>query len=182
MSGQMSTAAVKVAPGPTAVDTFVLRWWPSPHRFRLLDKVAVMLSQAGEVSAIWFAITALAAVTVVLSTGQAIVCGAAIIGEWVLTNRFVKRFVWRARPIPEQADPRGVRRPSSSSLPSGHSSASAFAAVFVGSATGWLVPMLVVAILVGCSRFHLRVHYPTDVFAGWLWGATLAAVLLLVLR
>ncbi len=178
----MNTAAVRVAPGPTGIDTLVLRAWPSPHRFRLLDRVAVRLSQAGEVSAIWFAITALAALTVVVSTGQAIVCGIAIVAEWVLTNRFVKRFVWRARPTPEQADPRGVRRPSSSSLPSGHSSASAFSAVFVGSSTGWLAPMVALAILIGCSRFHLRVHYPTDVIAGWLWGAVLAGGLLLLVR
>jgi undecaprenyl-diphosphatase len=178
----MKLASLRVPPGPTGVDAAVMRFWPSAHRFSLLDLVAVRLSQMGEVSAVWFVITALSAAMVLVSTGQAILLGIGIVLEWVLTNRVVKRFVWRERPIPEQPDLRGVRRPSSSSLPSGHSSASAFATVFVGTTVGWTVPMGMLACLLGCSRFHLRVHYPTDVFAGWAWGAALGAFALIAIR
>lgn len=178
----MKTASLRVPPGPTGVDCAVMRLWPSMHRFSVLDLAAIRLSQIGEVSAVWFVITAISAAMLLVSTGQAIALGLGIIGEWVLTNRVVKRFIWRERPTPERPDPRGVRRPSSSSLPSGHSSASAFAAVFVGTAVGWTVPMGVLAFLLGCSRFHLRVHYPTDVFAGWAWGAALGALTLIAIH
>jgi membrane-associated phospholipid phosphatase len=180
MSGQMETASVRVPPGPSSLDLAVMRRWPSTHRFPMLDWVAVRLSQAGEVSAVWFVITGLAAALVLNSTREAVVLALGLIVEWLLTNRVVKRYVWRARPTPECPDPRGVRRPSSSSLPSGHSSASAFAAVAVGWTTGWLLPMSVLAFLLGCSRFHLRVHYPTDVMAGWAWGALLGSGALMV--
>ena len=178
----MKSASLRVPPGPTSIDSAVMRVWPSTHRFSVLDLAAVRLSQMGEVSAVWFVITAISAAMVLVSTGQAILLGAGIVLEWVLTNRVVKRFVWRERPNPEQPDLLGVRRPSSSSLPSGHSSASAFAAVFVGPAVGWTVPMGVLAFLLGCSRFHLRVHYPTDVFAGWAWGASLGALTLIAIH
>jgi undecaprenyl-diphosphatase len=176
MSGHLKKAIVAIPDGPNVIDTAVMSAWPQTHRHRLLDTVAVRLSQMGEVSAVWFGLAVLAFLVGDLTTRRALLAVGGIVFEWVLTNRVVKAFVWRSRPLPANADPRGVRRPSSSSLPSGHSSASAFAAVFVGGMSGWWPPMALIAFMLGCSRAHLRVHYPTDVIAGWVWGITLGSV------
>ncbi len=163
-------------PDAFPLDLAVMARTPQTGRFAWLDVLAVNLSRIGEVSGVWFALTLVAFFTKRLSSREAIICVLAITAEWVITNRVVKHQVHRDRPTPEQPDPKGVRRPTSSSFPSGHSSASAFSAALVGSLTGWWLPMGVLAIALGWSRMHLRVHYPTDVFAGWLWGAALGWV------
>jgi undecaprenyl-diphosphatase len=130
---------------------------------------------------VWFGLTVLAFLTHRLTTRRAILCALAITVEWVLTNRVVKHQMHRDRPTSDQPDPKGVRRPTSSSFPSGHSSASAFSAALVGSWSGWWLPMGILAAALGWSRVHLRVHYPTDVVAGWLWGAALGLLIALLL-
>jgi membrane-associated phospholipid phosphatase len=180
MSGQSKRLLINAAPGPAPVDAALMQRWPDTHRWKWLDAFAIRLSQAGEVSAVWFASAVLAFLIGRLGTRAAVIAVAVIVAEWVLTNRIVKRYLWRPRPIPTQPDPRGVRRPSSSSLPSGHSSASACAATFVGAQTGWLIGMGALAFLLGCSRAHLRVHYPTDVIAGWAWGVVVGCVALVL--
>jgi undecaprenyl-diphosphatase len=79
------------------------------------------------------------------------------------------------------------------SFPSGHAAATAaIAAVLVfyfARSRSWPGRALVAAggallpALIGASRVYLGVHYPTDVIAGWLIGATVAVTtLLLVFR
>jgi len=59
------------------------------------------------------------------------------------------------------------------SFPSGHSSNSAtvYGSIARFSHKKWVTAAAVtVTLLVGCSRFCLGVHYPTDVLCGWLLG------------
>jgi undecaprenyl-diphosphatase len=72
---------------------------------------------------------------------------------------------------------RQVTMPRSTSWPSGHA-ASAFAfATGVGAAWPAVgVPLSVVASLVGYSRVHTGVHYPSDAIAGTVSGVSLAPV------
>jgi membrane-associated phospholipid phosphatase len=84
----------------------------------------------------------------------------------------VKRVVRRPRP----ADPRVrvlVGTPSRLSFPSAHATSTTAAAVLYGRLLGRpLVPLLVPPMAL--SRLVLGVHYPTDVAAGALLGATVA--------
>jgi undecaprenyl-diphosphatase len=98
--------------------------------------------------------------------------------EFILTNGPVKSIFRRHRPIEpvDRLEARGLRRPRTSSFPSGHSSAAAMAAVaLIG--TGWVGLLAVIlAALIASSRIFLRLHYPSDVIAGLIWGVSLGLV------
>ena len=68
-----------------------------------------------------------------------------------------------------------MRRPTTSSFPSGHASSAAFAATVL---TGWdgrrTAPLWwALAIAVATSRAFVRIHHPSDVVAGMATGAVL---------
>jgi undecaprenyl-diphosphatase len=101
----------------------------------------------------------------------------------------IKGIVTRPRPPAAEA----VTSAAGFSFPSGHAAATtAIAAVLVfyfARSRSWsrrllvAVAGLLLPALIGVSRVYLGVHYPTDVIAGWLIGATIAvASLLLVFR
>jgi undecaprenyl-diphosphatase len=91
----------------------------------------------------------------------------------------LKRTVVRQRPtitLPEI--PSLVPFPDHFSFPSGHACASMAVAMAVLLDTPLAgIPLLLVALAVGGSRFYLRVHYLTDVVVGQALGATTAALL-----
>ena len=81
--------------------------------------------------------------------------------------QLVKRSVVRARPVAELLGTVDVIAPDCFSFPSGH----AAAAMAVAFGYGFTFPGLAglfaaLAVLVGCSRVALGVHYPGDVVAG----------------
>jgi undecaprenyl-diphosphatase len=104
-----------------------------------------------------------------------------ISGTWLSSE--LKRTFNRDRP--------DVRSPlayeTSPSFPSGHAQLSAIVYLTMGVALArseprrrlrvfWVVLAMLLTILIGCSRFYLGVHYPTDVVAGWAIGMAWAAV------
>src|SRR4030066_1654388 len=69
------------------------------------------------------------------------------------------------------------------SMPSNHAvnafaSAAAFSYFFRRAA----LPMFIIAMLVAFSRIYIGVHYPSDVFAGALWGFLTAGIVILMYR
>ena len=98
--------------------------------------------------------------------------------ESLVVNQGVKRLFGRIRPT-EAGDPRfPVRRPSTSSFPSGHASSAFFAAALLTTATGkrmapvWYSTATVVAL----SRAYVRIHHPSDVVAGAAVGVVLGRI------
>ena len=65
------------------------------------------------------------------------------------------------------------------SFPSGHTGSSFAAAVvlFYRMPKKYGIPALVLAVLISLSRVYVGVHYPTDILAGALIGAGIAATL-----
>ena len=85
-----------------------------------------------------------------------------------------------AQPRPFQLDPSvKMAHESSHGLPSNHAQTSA---VFWGTAAPWIrkpwgiLLAVFLPLLIGLSRIYLGVHFPTDVFLGWVLGGGLAAV------
>jgi membrane-associated phospholipid phosphatase len=138
------------------------------------DKLFTTASHVGEFSMIWHAI----------SLGRGLAKGrrdqvlllAVLVGaESLIVNQGVKRLFKRTRPTTDGEDGLKVRRPMTSSFPSGHSSAAAFAAMMLTTWDGKRLGSVwyTVASIVGISRAYVRIHHGSDVVGGFVVGTLL---------
>jgi membrane-associated phospholipid phosphatase len=93
-----------------------------------------------------------------------------------VVSRTVKAAIERERP--EEHLAAVVRRPSTSSFPSGHTLAAFCTSFVLGDSDAQTAAFVAFASAVAVSRIHLRAHHPTDV----LGGAAIGSVLGLGLR
>lgn len=97
--------------------------------------------------------------------------------ESVVVNGLVKSLFRRSRPIVDHERPHRLRKPRTSSFPSGHASA---ATVFVIVAADGSRPSplhIALATTVAVSRIHVRIHHASDVLGGVVVGIGLGAAL-----
>jgi undecaprenyl-diphosphatase len=140
-----------------------------------LNTVMVAASTLGDWSLIWHITSA--ARGIVTSEFRQIVLLSCLLGvESLIVNQGIKRLFRRQRPTEHGAEGITVRKPRTSSFPSGHASAAAFSAVLLSALTGgwWIALWVAIAATVALSRFHVRIHHATDVIAGAVVGAALA--------
>jgi undecaprenyl-diphosphatase len=139
------------------------------------DTVFTTASWLGEFSLVWHVANVARGLTGGGRARQVPVLAALLGAESLLVNQGLKRLFRRPRPT-VAGDPRyPIRRPVTSSFPSGHASAAAFNAVLL---TGWdgrrSAPLWWgLALVVASSRAYVRIHHPSDVAAGLATGAVL---------
>jgi undecaprenyl-diphosphatase len=150
------------------------------ERFRgnpAIDRVFTTASHVGDFSLIWHGIAVVRAVA--KGRPDQIVVLAVMLGaESLIVNQGVKRLFRRERPTTTGDDRLQVRKPKTSSFPSGHASSAAFAAMVL---SGWDGPKLgmlwwKIAAIVGISRAYVRIHHGSDVVAGAVVGTLLGLV------
>lgn len=142
---------------------------------KLADTVFTTASEVGDFSLIWHIVGAARGLSSEARAGEAALFSALIGAESLVVNQGIKRLFRRIRPT-EVGDPRyPVRKPSTSSFPSGHASSAFFAALLLTSWTGRRSAPLWFGLagVVATSRAYVRIHHPSDVVAGALVGLAL---------
>jgi len=134
-----------------------------------LDRVMRTITRLGDPSSAMAA----AGVLLLLGSRQAGARAAIALTASHLAVQAVKRSVNRPRPrLPVGVDSL-IHAPDRFSFPSGHSAATLSVALPLAATLPLpaAAGVLGLAMLVGLSRSYLGVHYPGDVFAGWLLAA-----------
>lgn len=137
----------------------------------LADRVFYVASEAADYSLAWQVINLAMGLFWPGRRRHALRVAVLLALESVLVNGVLKRFTMRNRP--ELLDERAyqVRRPKTSSFPSGHASSAALAAVLFSDAAPRLRPLWGgLAAIVAASRVHNRMHHASDVVAGAALG------------
>ena len=143
-----------------------------------LDGPISRLSNAANGGWLWIAVAAAVAVIGGRRGRRASLRALLALGVASATaNLAVKSLAHRRRPERSREDARGVAMPASSSFPSGHTASAFSFATAITSETPWLaLPLFGVATLVGYSRVHAGVHYPSDVIAGSVLGLSVGTL------
>jgi undecaprenyl-diphosphatase len=173
-SGAKTTIIDRVAAFDAAVD----------RRFDLIrrpavDRVAYRLSSAADHSLVWHTCGVVRALARDGDVAWAARFSLALAAESALTNGPVKSLFQRVRPAEyaELAFHHGLRRPITSSFPSGHATAAFCAAAILDDDAGWGPVWYVAASAVAATRIYVRLHHASDVLAGAAFGVVLGRVM-----
>jgi hypothetical protein len=171
-------------PGGTAFGDAVRRFddtvdaWMEPWREHpVVGRVMTAATNAGEFSAIWHGSNLVRGV--VLNRPDQIIALSVGIGfESLIVNQGLKRLFKRRRPTAHGDERFEIRTPLTSSFPSGHASAAAFAATTL---IGWdgrrSAPLWgTLAATVAVSRPFVRIHHASDIVGGVTAGIAMGLV------
>ncbi|HEX2701432.1 MAG TPA: phosphatase PAP2 family protein [Acidimicrobiales bacterium] len=102
--------------------------------------------------------------------------GAGVFVESGLVNFGIKSLFRRSRPPWEVDRPLPLRRPRTSSFPSGHATAAFTAAALLADDDPLWPLYYALAVVVSTSRAYVRIHHPSDVLGGIAVGIVLGRV------
>ena len=156
----------------TAIDLRVDRRRGHP----LVDRVMYTASELGDFSLVWHLIGTSRALAPDRRPIHAVRVAAILGVESALVNGPVKSLFRRHRPAWEQERPLRLRRPRTTSFPSGHASAAMTAAGVLAENDPLWPLYYAVGAVVASSRVYVKIHHPSDVVAGALVGVVLARV------
>jgi membrane-associated phospholipid phosphatase len=106
-----------------------------------------------------------------------------VAAQSALVHFVVKPLFRRRRPRADVRARFGMRRPPSSSFPSGHAASAAAAAILLADGRrGWGAPLAVMALGVACSRVQVRLHHASDAAGGLILGTAIGLATRRLLR
>jgi undecaprenyl-diphosphatase len=142
----------------------------------LADRVFYAASELGDFSVLWHLIGATRGLRSARDADEAIRLLVLLGGESLAVNGVIKSFFKRTRPDWEQERTYKIRKPRSSSFPSGHASAAFFAATVLGERNQAAPAYFALAAVVASSRVYVKIHHASDVVAGAATGVALGLI------
>lgn len=141
------------------------------------DRLFYGASAVGDFSLIWHIAGVARALGGDHREREAVRLGVSLGIESFLVNGVVKSFFRRTRPDRQQHAERKLRKPKSSSFPSGHATSGFMAASLLSQGRPLRSKVLWygAATIVAASRVHVKIHHPSDVVAGAAVGVGLGA-------
>lgn len=155
----------------------------SKLRCDVLTPIMKALSYAGTGGAVWI-VTCLVMIAIPKTRKIGIFALIAMAVDYVSGGLILKHLVARDRPytLHPQIDTI-IKRPTSYSFPSGHTSSAvaATAAIFIQNKK-LSIPFIILAVMIMFSRLYFCVHYPSDIIGGIIHGILWAAVTYITIK
>jgi undecaprenyl-diphosphatase len=130
------------------------------------DRVFYGASELGNFSLIWLILSALRGLRSERDWYAAVRAAAVLGMESFTVNILVKSLFRRARPAYVEVGPFRVRRPRTSSFPSGHATSAFCAATLLSDGDPLGPAYYAIAVVVAASRVYVKIHHASDVVAG----------------
>ena len=140
---------------------------------RVADRVFYGASELGDFGLIWVLLATVKGIRKGDDLPGALKMMAAMGVESIVVNGIVKSCFRRTRPPWEVERPRRVRRPRTSSFPSGHATSATSAAIILSKDDELWPVYVAVAAVVASSRIYVKIHHASDVAAGVGLGVVL---------
>ncbi len=171
---------------PPSVDEFDRRFdhfWDRFRDNRALDALFYTASEVGDFGMVWMALAGVQGAFGAPDQTRHFLRVVGVLGaESIIVNGGLKSLFHRERPAWDQERPMHLRKPKTSSFPSGHSSSAVTAAILLTDSNPTLAPLWwALAGVVAISRVHVRIHHVSDVIGGLVAGAVIGTVALRLL-
>ena len=140
------------------------------------DRIFYAASELGDFGLIWVLLGTVKGLRKGDDLATALRMTAAMGAESMLVNGVIKSCFRRTRPPWEVDRPLHVRRPLTSSFPSGHATSSVSAAMMLSEDDEWWPLYWALAAVVASSRIYVRIHHASDVAAGLALGVVLGVI------
>jgi undecaprenyl-diphosphatase len=158
-----------------AFDTWFDRLLEPTRKFKPTIWLFTAATALGDFGILWHIVGIVRAVADTSRVKQALILSALMGIESLLLNQGIKPFFKRERPTVKGDSRFKIRKPRTSSFPSGHASSAFFAAVVLTRWSSWpaITMWFAFAVIVATSRVAVRIHHATDIFAGALIGTSM---------
>ena len=152
--------------------------------YKIVKVTFTAASALGDFGILWHIIGLLRAIGSVDRFQQALVFSTMIGIESLLLNQGIKRLFRRSRPTTSGDERFALRKPRTSSFPSGHASSAFFSALVLTYffTWPWVALFYIFALIIATSRVGVRIHHASDVIGGAVVGSLMGVVGLVFLN